>query len=142
MHRQAQNIADYRERLDLAIYLKSSVVEVAKLLLGQYLCTWVGNSFTAGLIVETEAYCGASDRACHAYSNKLTPRTATMFKEGGIAYVYKCYGIHNLFNVVCNREGFADAVLIRALEPVAGLEVMKERRNGTTLNNLCSGPEN
>ena len=70
------------------------------------------------MIVETEAYSGAVDKASHAYKNKMTKRTRVMFKEGGIAYVYLCYGIHHLFNVVTNLEGHPDAVLIRAIQPL------------------------
>ncbi len=111
-----------------------------KHLLGSYLCSNVDGKFTAGMITELEVYIGATDRACHAYPNKLTPRTATMFKAGGCAYVFFVYGMYNQFNVVVGPEGTANAVLIRSLEPVAGLDVMKERRHCDNMKNLTTGP--
>ncbi|MBK6891063.1 MAG: DNA-3-methyladenine glycosylase [Sphingobacteriales bacterium] len=80
------------------------------------------------MIVETEAYRGADDRACHAYPNKLTPRNAIMFNNGGVAYVYLCYGVHFLFNVVTGPINQPDAVLIRGIKPVEGLPAMLQRR--------------
>jgi len=118
--------------------MNEDVTQVAKDLLGMYLVTEKDGLLTAGKIVETEAYCGRGDKACHA-NGKVTPRTEVMYREGGLAYVYLCYGIHHLINVVTNKEGQADAVLIRALEPVYGLEVMKERRSFTKAK-LASGP--
>jgi DNA-3-methyladenine glycosylase len=107
------------------------VVEVARDLLG---CTvWHGE--TAGVIVETEAY-HESEPACHAYVG-VTPRTRVLFGAPGTAYVYRSYGIHALLNAVCEPQGVGAAVLIRALEPVAGLELMRERRGSA---DLCSGP--
>ncbi len=122
-------------------YLTGHVTEIARNLLGKILYTSFDNELTAGIIVETEAYCGATDKASHAFKNKLTSRTITMFGHPGRAYIYLCYGIHSLFNVVTNKKGKADAVLIRAIEPVVGLETMKMRRNYTgNLINLTSGP--
>lgn len=126
------------EKLPRSFYQKQDVVQIAKDLLGKVLVTQVDGHLTAGKIVETEAYCGRGDKACHA-NNKRTPRTEIMYGEGGTAYIYLCYGIHHLFNVVTNVEGMADAVLIRALEPVQGIEVMNERRNFTKAK-LASGP--
>ena len=82
-----------------------------------------------GMIVETEAYNGRTDKACHAHNNRFTNRTKIMYEAGGVAYVYLCYGIHHLFNIVTNEHGLADAVLIRAVEPVAGVDLMVQRRN-------------
>jgi DNA-3-methyladenine glycosylase len=107
------------------------VVEVAQALLG---CV-VRHGETAGVIVETEAY-HMSEPACHAYVG-LTARTSTLFGPPGRAYVYRSYGIHALLNAVCEPEGVGAAVLIRALEPLAGLEIMRARRG---VDDLCSGP--
>lgn len=126
------------EKLPRSFYLREDVVEVAKDLLGKVMVTAVGGQVTAGRIVETEAYCGRGDKACHA-NGKRTPRTEVMYGLGGHAYVYLCYGIHHLVNVVTNKEGQADAVLIRALEPISGVDIMKERRKHTKAK-LASGP--
>jgi DNA-3-methyladenine glycosylase len=107
------------------------VVEVARALLG---CV-VRHGETAGVIVETEAY-HMSEPACHAYVG-VTARTATLFGPPGRAYVYRSYGIHALLNAVCEPEGVGAAVLIRALEPLAGVEIMRARRG---VDDLCSGP--
>ena len=91
------------------------------------------------MIVETEAY-SRKERGCHAFENKMTQRNQVMFKAGGHAYVYLCYGIHNLFNVVTNDEGEADAVLIRALEPIHGIQSMMKRMNTSSQKRITSGP--
>jgi DNA-3-methyladenine glycosylase len=126
-------------KLTPEFYLDKNVVKIARSLLGKILFTKIDDIVTAGRIVETEAY-SWKERASHAYRGK-TPRNAIMFDEGGVAYVYLCYGIHHLFNIVTNHEGIADAVLIRAVEPIAGIETMKERR-GKISNEfqLTSGP--
>jgi DNA-3-methyladenine glycosylase len=116
-------------KLPQSFYTRSEVVQISQELLGKYLFTQFENEICAGMIVETEAYCGATDRACHAYANRRTNRTEIMFAEGGVAYVYLCYGIHHLFNVVTNQKDQADAVLIRAIEPVIGEETMLKRRS-------------
>ncbi len=125
-------------KLDRSFYLNEDVVQVARDLLGKILVSNIGGIITAGKIVETEAYCGRGDKACHA-NGKRTPRTEVMYREGGHAYIYLCYGIHHLVNVVTNREGLADAVLIRALEPIAGIADMQHRRKNTKAK-LASGP--
>jgi DNA-3-methyladenine glycosylase len=121
------------DALDTAFYDRP-VLEVARDLVG---CT-VRHGETAGVIVETEAY-HQSEPACHAYVG-LTPRTATLFGPPGIAYVYRSYGIHALLNAVCEPEGEGAAVLIRALEPLAGIELMRRRRGLHRAEDLCSGP--
>jgi len=126
--------------LDRAFYLDEDVVKISRNLLGKVLYTFIDNSVTAGKIVETEAYCGIKDRASHAYPNRKTRRNAIMFEEGGVAYVYLIYGIHYLFNVVTSAKGIPNAVLIRALEPIKGLDSMLERRNKTGINRITSGP--
>jgi len=127
------------EKLPKAFYQGGDVVEIAKLLLGKYVFAKIDGLLTAGRIVETEAYRGVDDMACHAHG-KRTKRTETMYQAGGIAYVYLCYGIHHLLNIVTNVEDMADAVLIRAVEPVMGIDVMKKRRSKTKLKDLTSGP--
>jgi DNA-3-methyladenine glycosylase len=110
------------------------VIEVARDLVG---CT-LTHAGTAGVIVETEAY-HESEPACHAYVG-VTPRTRVLFGPPGTAYVYRSYGIHALFNAVCEPEGVGAAVLIRALEPVAGVDAMRARRGLHAHEQLCSGP--
>ncbi len=102
-----------------AYYLTDDIVGVAEDLIGKVLYTSINGVEKSGVIVETEAY-SYKEKACHAYNGKRTNRTQTLFEEGGLAYVYLCYGIHHLFNVVTNVQGVAEAVLIRALEPQKG----------------------
>lgn len=130
---------DSFEKLSEDFFLRSNVVQIARELVGKFLVTGFENTLTVGKIVETEAYDGRRDKACHAY-HKKTPRTEVMYKSGGHVYVYLCYGIHHLFNIVTNEEGKADAVLIRALEPIEGLEKMKERRRLSKKAKVSSGP--
>lgn len=109
-------------------YTRTDVLQIAKELLGKVLVTTFDGVQTAGKIVEVEAYAGVDDKASHAYGGRRTPRTETMYNIGGTAYVYLCYGIHHLFNVVTNIDGVPHAVLVRAVEPVEGIEVMLKRR--------------
>ena len=120
-------------------YVRPSVVQIAKDLLGKYLLTRLEDTVTGGMIVETEAYAGPEDRASHAYNSRRTSRTEIMFHEGGVAYVYLCYGIHHLFNIVTNVEGIPHAVLIRAIEPTDGVELMLHRRNMKEVSLKLSG---
>lgn len=115
-------------RLKPGFYQRTDVVQVARDLLGKVLATGFEGRRTAGLISEVEAYRAPDDRACHAYGNRRTRRTEVMFQEGGRAYIYLCYGIHHLFNVVTAPEDMAHAVLIRAVEPLEGLRWMYQRR--------------
>jgi DNA-3-methyladenine glycosylase len=108
-------------------FYQRSAVEVARDLVGKLLVHKSAEGITAGMIVETEAYVGSMDKACHAYKGK-TDRNAVMFRAGGLAYVYFIYGMYNCFNVVSGPKNVADAVLIRALEPVQGLALMSQRR--------------
>jgi len=122
-------------------YQSEDVLGLARQLLGKTLVTSLDGKICRGIIAETEAYRAPDDRACHAYGNKITPRTLTMFGRGGTAYIYLCYGIHHLFNVVTGPEGTAHAVLIRALIPQEGIEFMLERRKHKQLNyKLTRGP--
>ena len=116
------------ERLPIEFFTRTDVVQIARDLLGQVLVTEFGGLRTVGRITETEAYRAPDDRACHAWNNRRTARTEVMFREGGRAYIYLCYGIHHLFNVVTGPENAAHAVLIRAVEPLEGLEIMMARR--------------
>jgi DNA-3-methyladenine glycosylase len=116
-------------KLAASYYHSPNVVAISKDLIGKYLFTCIDGVITGGYIVETEAYNGITDRASHAFGNRITPRTSTMFMQGGIAYVYLCYGIHEMFNIVTNTEGQPHAILIRAINPTDGIEAMQVRRN-------------
>ncbi|MBI2812247.1 MAG: DNA-3-methyladenine glycosylase [Candidatus Melainabacteria bacterium] len=121
--------------LPLSFYQRDDVVLIARELIGKKLFSTIGGELTGGTIIETEAYRGPDDRACHAYNNRRTPRTEVMFHNGGIAYVYLCYGMHNLLNVVTSCQGNPHAVLIRALTPTHGSQTMLRRRKRTPLTN-------
>lgn len=127
-------------KLPETFYERTNVVRIARELLGKSLFTSIDGVITGGAIVETEAY-SWKERGCHAYGSRKTARNAVMFGPGGHAYVYMCYGIHFLFNVVTNTTDTADAVLIRALEPHTGIATMEARR-GRLANryHLTSGP--
>jgi DNA-3-methyladenine glycosylase len=128
-------------KLPESYYLGTDVVAISKSLLGKYLFTCIDGVTTGGYIVETEAYNGAIDKAAHSYGNRMTPRTKTMFMQGGIAYVYLCYGIHEMFNIVTSTEGHAQAILIRAVHPIKGIEAMQVRRNMPVLKpTITAGP--
>ena len=127
-------------RLTESFYERTDVVKIAQDLLGKSLFTQINGIVTGGLIVETEAY-SWTERGCHAFQKRKTARNAIMFEQGGFAYVYLCYGIHYLFNVVTNAPGTPEAVLVRALEPTHGLEAMRIRRNNPAADlQLTSGP--
>ena len=128
-----------RKRLPKSFYLREDVVQISKDLLGKVLVTNFAGQLTAGKIVETEAYRAPDDKACHAYQNLRTKRTSIMFEAGGVAYVYLCYGIHHLFNVVTAKEGMAHAVLIRAVEPLENVPLMLDRRSKTKVNRQLTG---
>jgi DNA-3-methyladenine glycosylase len=128
-------------KLKKAYYLEPNVVKLAKDLLGKVLVTKEGRTITSGIITETEAYNGIVDKASHAYGNRRTNRTEIMFKEGGTSYVYLCYGIHYLFNVVTNVKDHPHAVLIRAIQPLQGKELILRRRGVAKPDKkLCVGP--
>ena len=124
-----------------SFYSRKDVVKIAQELLGKVLVTEFDGIHTAGMITETEAYAGAIDKASHAFGNRRTGRTEVMFGHGGVAYVYLCYGIHHLFNVVTNAKETPHAILIRAIEPLEGLEHMLERRGKDIVQpSLTAGP--
>src|SRR6266576_4624736 len=126
-------------KLPREFYTRSDVLEVARDLLGKKLVVPSRNGTrVSGIIVETEAYRGPQDRASHAWNGRRTNRTETMYGTGGTAYVYFVYGMYNQFNVVTNVENTPHAVLVRALEPVEGLDVMRKRRLGQPDHNLTN----
>jgi DNA-3-methyladenine glycosylase len=119
------------------------VVKIARELLGKVLVTNFDNNLTAGRIVETEAYAGITDRASHAWNNRRTARTEVMFGEPGTAYVYLCYGIHQMFNIVTNKKDIPHAILIRAVEPMLGIDIMLKRCKKNIADfTLTRGPGN
>lgn len=131
------------KKLSYSFYENPNVVEVASALLGKILVTNFDGLKTSGRIVETEAYAGVTDRASHAYGGRRTARTEVMYNKPGTAYVYLCYGIHHLFNVVTNKKDIPHAILIRALEPLKGIDVMLKRTGKKFLDNtLTKGPGN
>jgi DNA-3-methyladenine glycosylase len=131
------------KKLDTGFYNRADVVKIAKELIGKVLVTQFGEVITSGRIVETEAYAGAIDRASHAYGNRRTNRTEVMFQSGGLAYVYLCYGIHHLFNVVTNLKDVPHAILIRALDPLQGINTMLQRTGKKKIDyTLTKGPGN
>jgi len=128
-------------KLPREFYTRADVLEVARDLLGKKLVVPTRNGArVAGLIVETEAYRGPEDRASHAYNGRRTTRTETMYDCGGTAYVYFVYGMYHQFNVVTNVEDVPHAILVRAVEPSEGLDVMRRRRRGRSEYELTSGP--
>ena len=116
-------------KLPLSYYSNQDVLFLAQNLLGKVLFTDSNGEITAGIIVETEAYFGVLDKASHAYGGRRTNRTETLYSHGGVSYVYLCYGIHHLFNVVTSVKDEPHAVLIRAVEPLIGKDIMELRRN-------------
>lgn len=122
-------------------YLSEDVLHIACDLVGKLMVTNFEGALCAGRIVETEAYRAPEDKASHAWNNRRTERTEVMFGEGGYSYIYLCYGMHHLFNVVTGPKEFAHAVLIRAIEPVFNIECILKRRNLRKLEKrLCAGP--
>jgi DNA-3-methyladenine glycosylase len=128
-------------KVPLEFYLRDDVVQISRDLLGKVLCTRQSDRITKAIITETEAYAGVTDKASHAYGGRRTRRTEPMYGRGGAAYVYLCYGIHHLFNVVTNEADTPHAILIRAGKPVEGVELMRIRRNKqVNEGDLLAGP--
>ena len=115
------------KKLPLSFYRRENVLQIAEELLGKLLVTNKDNFITSGRIVECEAYAGVPDRASHAFGGRKTNRNKVMYEEGGLAYVYLCYGIHHLFNVVTHFKDTPHAILIRSVEPVTGIDEMLYR---------------
>lgn len=132
-----------RKKLSKDFYLRPDVLVIARELLGKVLVTEIACIRCAGRIVETEAYNGEADKASHAWGGRRTLRTEVMYATGGVAYVYLCYGIHHLFNVVTNNRDIPHAVLIRALEPLEELDLMLKRTGKKKADeSLTRGPGN
>ncbi len=125
-------------KLSHDFYLYDNVVAIAKELIGKVLFSCIDNQITAGVIIETEAYNGTDDRACHAFGGRRTPRTEVMYHPGGVSYVYLCYGMHHLLNIVTGPKDVPQAVLIRALKPLQGIDIMRKRRKDKVP--LSAGP--
>ncbi|KEZ93614.1 DNA-3-methyladenine glycosylase [Nonlabens ulvanivorans] len=131
------------EKLTISYYQHNDVVELSRDLIGKKIVSNINGELTSGIITETEAYRGYDDKACHSHLGRFTDRTKVMYEPGGVAYVYLCYGIHHLFNIITNTDGNADAILIRAVEPVEGIDIMLKRRGKKKLDKtLTSGPGN
>ncbi len=131
------------EKLPLEFYQRNNVLQIAKELLGKVLVTKWDKVVTSARIVETEAYAGVVDRASHAYGARRTKRNEIMYAHGGHAYVYLCYGIHHLFNVVTNSHDVPHAILVRAGEPLEGIkEMLKRTGKEKPDNSLTRGPGN
>jgi DNA-3-methyladenine glycosylase len=117
-----------------SFYTRNDVIAIARELLGKVLCSSFDGELTTGIITETEAYAGETDRASHAYNGRRTQRTEIMYWDGGTTYIYLCYGVHSLFNVVTSTKGTPHAVLVRAIKPLEGIEVMKARTGKSAIS--------
>lgn len=128
-------------KLKSEYYQNPDVILLAQDLLGKVLFTKKSGEITAGIITETEAYFGEDDKASHAYGGRQTPRTEAMYQPGGFSYIYLCYGIHHLFNIVVSREDDPKSVLVRSVEPFQGLPEIEARRNRPSTDRaVSSGP--
>lgn len=131
------------KKLPLSFYHREEVVQIAKELLGKIIVTKFDGHLTSGRITETEAYVGITDKASHSFGNRRTARNEHMYGAAGIAYVYICYGMHQMFNIVTNDKDVPDAVLVRAVEPMEGIAIMLERTGKKELDRtLTRGPGN
>ncbi len=127
-------------KLRKSYYQEKDVVKIARDLIGKILYTRINGKLCSGIISETEAYEGVTDKASHAYGGRRTARTETLYADGGKTYVYLCYGIHHLLNFVTNIENTPHAVLIRGIIPLEGTEIMMQRCNKKSVNGLTDGP--
>jgi len=128
-------------KLPESFYTRADVVQISKELLGKVLCTHIGGALTEAVITETEAYAGVTDKASHAYGGRLTKRTEVMYRQGGCAYIYLCYGMYSLFNVVTNVAGTPHAVLVRGAMPLTGERIMLQRTGKKKVTpDLLEGP--
>ncbi len=131
------------KKLPLHFFDRDDVVLIAKELLGKILLTDFDKRITSGRIVETEAYVANIDKASHSFNGRRSPKNEHMYAQAGIAYVYICYGMHQMMNIVTNKKNIPDAVLIRALDPISGIELMIERSGKKMLDpTLTKGPGN
>lgn len=128
-------------RLQKSYFLQQDVLAIARDLLGKYIFTMKEGQLSGGIVSEVEAYKGTGDRASHAFGGRRTDRNEMMYHEGGVAYVYLCYGMHHLLNIVTNSEGIPDAVLVRGIIPTHGEELMLRRTGKSRMSrDLGSGP--
>lgn len=131
------------EKLPLEFYSEKNVVTIARKLLGKVVVTHFDGKITSGRIVETEAYVALTDRASHSYAGRRTARNAHMYAAPATAYVYICYGMHQMFNIVTNDKEIPDAVLVRAIEPLQGIDIMLQRTGKAKADHtLTKGPGN
>jgi DNA-3-methyladenine glycosylase len=127
-------------RLAPADYADGNTPRIARFFLGNVLCVRAADGYAEGLITETEAYGGAEDAASHAYNGRRTARTEVMYAPGGAAYVYLCYGLHHMFNIITGPKDSPKAALVRAVKIVAGHEIVRRRRRGVAEKDWASGP--
>ena len=135
----AQNKHRKGRRLLPADYADANAVRIA-FFLGKFLCVQAPDGYAEGIITETEAYGGVEDAASHASRGRRTPRTEIMYAPGGAAYVYLCYGLHHLFNIITGPKDNPQAVLVRAVRIIAGHDVVRRRRRGVAEKDWASGP--
>ena len=121
-------------------YADPKPARLARFFLGKFLCVRAADGYAEGMIIETEAYGGPKDAACHGFGNRRTARTEIMFAQGGVAYVYFCYGMHRLFNIVTGPQNSPEAVLVRAVRITAGHDLVRKRRKGLAEKDWASGP--
>ena len=128
-------------KLSANFYRCNDVVKIAQELLGKVICSNIGGLYSSAIITETESYAGICDRASHAFGGRYTKRTKVMYEAGGVAYIYLCYGLHHLFNIVTGDEGNPHAVLLRGVTALEGKEIMMQRRKAISIDKLfISGP--
>lgn len=131
------------KKVPLSFYDRKDVVKIAEELLGKIIVTNIDGFFTSGRIVETEAYVGITDKASHSFSGKRTSKNEHMYSAPGTAYIYICYGMHQMMNIVTNEREIPDAVLIRAIEPLEGIDIMLQRtKKDHADKTLTRGPGN
>jgi DNA-3-methyladenine glycosylase len=131
------------KKVPLSFYERNNVVKIAEELLGKIVVTNLDGKVTSGRIVETEAYAGITDKASHSFGGRRTARNEHMYSAAGTAYIYICYGMHQMLNVVTNKKEIPDAILIRAIEPLEGIEIMLDRTGKKKLDKtLTRGPGN
>lgn len=136
-------IKQIMNKVPLSFYDRDDVVQIAKELLGKIIVTNFNGEITSATILETEAYIGITDKASHSYNHRRTARNEHMYSPPGTAYVYICYGMHQMFNIVTNKKDIPDAVLIRAVKPVKGIDIMAKRTGkDITDKTLTRGPGN
>ena len=129
------------KKLPLDYFQTEDTLGISRDLLGKFLVSYIGHQLTSGMIIETEAYLGMDDRACHAYKGRRTKRTSVMYLPGGHCYVYLCYGLHYLLNIVTHKEEEPHAILIRAIKPCEGIDIMLKRRHMEKITSkLTAGP--